>query len=128
MSIGADGPVYYYARDMINRIRKEEKSKINTGASIKLSAGEYKILINEELINSTLALYSFIEKKWTEPQREKIYEFLKYEDKQSNIAKRLNVGQSSVNKGFKNAGFYNYLFAKKSLQNYLAEQWERIDV
>ncbi|MEI6100571.1 MAG: SatD family protein [Eubacteriales bacterium] len=128
MSVGADGPAYYCARDMINQIRTEEKGRENPKGNIKFSAGSYSSQFNEDLIKAVLALYSLTEKKWTESQREKIYEYMKHQDTQRDISKRLEVGVSSVNRGLKNAGFYNYLFAKNTMQNYLKEQWEKMNV
>lgn len=115
LSIGADGPAFYYARDMINEIKKNEKSKMGKNIEILFcSKSDF-----DGLINSNLALCSFIEKKWTKRQREIVADYLKNGGNQKKAAERLGITQSNIQRGLKNSGFYNYLYAKETIKEVL---------
>ena len=120
MAIGADGPAYYHARNMVNELKALEKGKMNTGANIKFGAkGKAPVL---DLINTTLSLCSYIESKWTQKQRELIEESIFCRMSQREIAAKFNLSQSSVQRRFKSAGYYNYLSALETVNRILADE------
>jgi Trp operon repressor len=115
--LGADGPAYHNARKMIDDIKKIEKSKMRHTVDIKIFSDNS--ISSEDLINVSLSLCSFMENRWTQRQREIIYEFLMHEDNQSSIAEKLGVTQSTIQRSLKSSGFYNYLYARKEIQKHL---------
>lgn len=123
MAIGADGPAYYHARNMINELKANEKSKMSAISDIRLKADDKASIL--DLINSNLSLCSFIESKWTKKQRDLIGEDLLQNQNQSQrkIALKFNLSQSSVQRRFKSAGYYSYLNAQKTVKKILIEEW-----
>lgn len=107
LSIGADGPAFHKARNMIDEIKKNEKAKLGKDINVMFSVDKDY----DALINATLALCSFVEKKWTKRQREIIYDYIQYGDNQRKAANRLGITQSNIQRGMKNSGYYNYLYA-----------------
>lgn len=121
MAIGADGPAYHHARNMINELKAHEKGKMSTGANIKFGADEKSSLL--DLVNANLWLCSFIESKWTEKQRELIKERFFSKKSQREIALRFNLSQSSIQRRFKSSGYYNYISALEVVQRILIKEW-----
>lgn len=126
MAIGADGPAYYHARSMINDIKANEKGKMSVSSDIKVSADGKSSILN--LINCNLSLCSFIESKWTNKQRALIEEDLLQSQSQRKIASKFNLAQSSVQRRFKSAGYYDYLNAQKIIKRVLIEEWGAANV
>lgn len=105
--LGADGPAYYNARKMIEELKKIEKMNKTFDSNIMIaSEGEHST--RDMLLNSVLSLCYTIKSKWTKRQREVIISYLNNEENQHKTAKKLNIGQSSVNKAIVNSGFYSY--------------------
>lgn len=126
MAIGADGPAYYHARNMIDELKANEKGKMSVSSDIKFSAdGKSSIL---SLMNSNLSLCSFIESKWTKKQRDLIEEDLLQSQSQRKIASKFNLAQSSVQRRFKSAGYYDYTNAQKTIKRILVEEWGAANV
>lgn len=115
LPFGADGPAYHNARQMVEEIKNNEKSKLRSDADIMIRSQNDSI---DRLVNVSLALCSFIEKKWTDKQREVILNYLSV-DSQTKTAKMLGVFQSTVQRALSTSGFYNYLYAKREIQNAL---------
>ncbi len=114
MSIGADGPAFYKAREMLNRIKLKEKSLLSHHPEILFQSRN----CDDGLINAAALLYRQLERNWTEKQRRYIDHFMDRIESQYAIAKHFNVKQPSVNKAFERAGLYKYLFALEQLRNY----------
>ncbi len=114
VSIGADGPAYYRARDMINSIKSKENSLLSYHPEILFESKN----CDDGLINAVAVLYRQLEKSWTDKQRRYIDLFLDNIESQYAIAKHFNVKQPSVNKAFERAGLYKYLFALEQLRDY----------
>ncbi len=121
MAIGADGPAFHYARNMINEIKLNEKGKMSDSTHIKIYAEEKKSIV--DLINSNLTLCSFIENKWTKKQRDLIQESIKENRSQRVIAAEYNLAQSSVQRRLKTAGFYDYINTKKVIKRIMIKEW-----
>lgn len=105
--IGADGPAYYNARKMIENLKSTEKKNKAAESNIMIASD----VDNEKvdiLLNSILSLCTTIREKWTERQREIVFNCLEHGDNQSETAERFGISQSSVQKSLSNAGYYSY--------------------
>lgn len=123
ISIGADGPAFYYAREMINEMKEKIKLIKTEQTEILFSSKSYEDL----LINATANLYRDIERKWSNEQREKIYYHIETEENQRSIASSFNVSQSSINRAFKNSNFYNYMFALNQINEFLNKKYGEVN-
>jgi len=121
MAISADGPAYYCARKMINEIKKSEKSKMSDKVTIKLCSDEKGTIV--ELINNTFCLWSFIQSKWTPNQNRLIFEDIISGNNQREVAQKLGIVQSTVQRGLKSSGYYSYLYTKRILEEVLLKEW-----
>lgn len=120
LPLGADGPAYYFARNAIEYLKKNEKrSKTNKG-NIKIIAGDANVQALE-LINSILSLSTVIKNRWTSRQREVIYDYMKHKDGQKKVAERLGITQSSVQKSLAGADYYSYKDAMDAVSKALSE-------
>ncbi|HHZ01445.1 MAG TPA: hypothetical protein GX396_00710 [Tissierellia bacterium] len=120
MPIGADGPGYYNARKAINFLKDNEKRKQTNTADIRIEAEGS----NEEMtvmINTILSLLTVIKNSWTERQREIIWDILKHQDNQSDVAKRFNIKQPAVQKSLSKGNYYAYKDALDTIKRALAE-------
>ena len=120
MAIGADGPGYYKARQAIEFLKQNE-GKNRTHASdtrIELDGDNENAAA---VMNTVLSLLSIMKANWTDRQREIIWDTLKYQDSQAKSAERLDVVQSSIQRGLKSANFYAYRDAIDTLSNVLME-------
>lgn len=118
MSIGADGPGYYLTREAINNLKMDEQKNKTQSANMKVAIEEDESGISR-LINVVFSLLHIIEGKWSDRQREFIYEIEKNGGSQSECAKRLNVTQSSFQRGLINADYYAYKDAVAQLNDIL---------
>lgn len=114
ISIGADGPAFYRARDMINSIKSKKNSLQSYHPEILFQSKG----CDDGLINAAAVLYRQLERNWTDKQRQYIGYYLDGTENQYAIAGYFNVKQPSVNKAFERAGLYKYLFALEQLRNY----------
>ncbi len=126
MSLGADGPAYYNAREAITRLKeKEKKSKAALADTIILLGEDEKC---ERLLNSLLSLLTVIKQGWTERQHEVIRDYLKHRDNQQAVAGRLGITQSSVQKSLSNANFFSYQEAVNTISTIFTMLWRGEDV
>lgn len=121
MAIGADGTAYHYARRMINELKKNQRSRMSDQPLIKVLSDKNESII--KLVNNTFSLWSFIQEKWTEKQVRLISETIASGNNQREAAKRLGVVQSTVQRGLKSSGYYNYLQTKRTLEEVLVKEW-----
>lgn len=123
MALGADGPAYHYARNIIEEIKVLNKanSKSQYSTDIGVSSTYEPNLVS--LINCNLSLCYFIEEKWTDKQRDLIKRIMFSNKTQREIAKELDLAQSSVQRRLKSSGYYNYIYVKKSLEEALMNLW-----
>ncbi len=124
ISIGADGPAYYNAREMLDEIKKEETRKkgriINRMIKSPLSIDQ-----NDDMINTALSLTTVIKKKWTKREHEIILDYMTHNDGQDGTANRLGIAQSSVQRGLDRAGYYTYMQARETITHEIVRYWER---
>ena len=72
------------------------------------------------MLNTIFALMAVIRNGWTERQREIIVDYMRYQGSQAECAMRLNVTQSSVQRGLTNAHYYAYAEAKNTVRSVLS--------
>jgi len=118
MPLGADGPAYYNARAVINRFKSVEKKKMTAKADIGIKTDNEN---NDSLINAIFTQSYFIKSKWTNRQREIINCYLALNEVQSDVALKLGINQSSVQRSLQHSGFYGYSQAVKSITVFLSE-------
>ena len=122
-SIGADGPVYWCARKAINLIH--EKNDYNV-SKIAIEAEKENNFI--DMINESLHLCDFIEKKWQPSQKNLIKASVLYfghdtKVPQKELAKLLDLSVPTINVKIQSTGYYNYLRLKKSICQSLQRNW-----
>lgn len=120
MALGADGPGYYNARKAIEELKHNEKRKKVVLADIRIEMNSDK-LIQSTLINTVFELMKAIETKWSERQREIIWDMMIHQDGQKNSALRLGITQSAVQKALASGRYYVYMKAIENLQKVLGE-------
>lgn len=123
-SLGADGPAYHAARQMIQEVRRAESGKKSLSCDIRIGAvPEAECL---ETINAGLCLMHYMETHWTEKQRENIQDSLLSGLNQTEIARRRGLNQSSVHRSLKSAGYYEYEYAYRELQMQLSRIFQEL--
>lgn len=117
---GADGPAYYNAREMINYLKEIKRRKKEADTNIMIGTRNKN---NEPdiILNAIFALCTFIKSKWTNRQREIIYDCMEHGDNQIKVAERLGITQSSVQKILSNSGYYTYKKTMTTISNVLSE-------
>lgn len=120
MSIGADGPGYYKAREAIEKLKDSEKKKQTNAADIRFEIESDNQSITM-LLNTILALLTVIKDSWSERQREIIWNMLEYKDSQVDAAKRLKIKQPAVQKSLSKGKYYAYKDAMDTIRKALDE-------
>ena len=87
-AIGADGPAFYAAREMINFLKNEEKHLKNQAPDIQIGYYNSKTIEIDE-INIMLTLIKVIEDSWTDKQRYTIWDMMLNGGSQEKCAKRM---------------------------------------
>ena len=95
IGIGADGPAFYAASEMIEFLREQEKKLKKQAADIQISVYEKKCFETEE-INAMFSLLKIIEDSWTEKQRYTIWDMMIHQGSQKMCAERMDITQSTV--------------------------------
>ena len=107
ISIGADGPGYYKARDSIEQLKVLEKKNESTYGDIQIKIDGDNNL-QELSLNSILKLMYCIEKDWTKKQREVVNYVLFEKKNQTETAHYFNVTQSNIQQILSKTHFYAY--------------------
>ena len=116
-----DGPAYYAARNAINKIREYEKKHKKYASDIRVEIYEDTSNISSE-INTILSVKKYIETNWSEQERETILEVEENNTTQSNVAKRMNVSQSTIARRLHNSGYDLYMMVINLLNTLLKER------
>jgi len=120
MSIGADGPGYYKAREAIDYLKENERRKSTYSTDIKFETeSNNKAFLR--LINTILVLLTVIKDSWTDRQREIIWDMLEHQDTQAEVANRLNIQQPTVQKSLAIGKYYAYKDALDAIGEVLEE-------
>ncbi|HWS28820.1 MAG TPA: SatD family protein [Clostridia bacterium] len=118
MPLSADGPAYYYAREMIEEVRASERKN-------RISQGTVRIKIHGKedisaLCNVILMLMSKLKKAWTPRRVEIINAYYENGQKQEKTAKSLSINQSGVQRALAQTEFYAYQGAMAAVSSLLA--------
>ncbi len=120
MSIGADGPGYYKARDAIEFLKENEKKKQTNTADIRFEAeGDNQAVTI--MINTILSLSAAIKDSWSDRQREIIWDMLQHRDNQIDAAKRFKIKQPAIQKSLSKGKYYAYKDALDTIGKALSE-------
>jgi len=120
MSQGADGPGYYLAQAALEHIINDEKRKQTNPSDTRFEI-EGDNQSSAILINTTLSLMTVIKESWTDRQREIIWDMLIHQDSQTDLAKRLNIKQPTVQKSLSKGKYYAYKDAFDTINEALGE-------
>lgn len=120
MSIGADGPGYYNARNAIEIIKENEKKKQTNAADIRFEA-EGSNQATTIMINTILSLLTVIKNSWSDRQREIIWDMLQYQDNQVDAANRFKIKQPAIQKSLAKGKYYAYKDALDTIERALSE-------
>lgn len=125
-AIGADGPAYYAAREMVEQLREQEKRLKRQAADIQISVyGTENFEIAE--INTILALMKIIEDGWSEKQRFTIWDMIKNGGSQEACAKRMATSQSTVARRLADGNYLTYERARKTVDEALRRLEDKKD-
>lgn len=119
-ALGADGPSYYYARNAIEQLKKNENRSKRISADIRIEMSDESRGI---LLNTIFELLKALEDTWTDRQREIIQDMLQHQDGQKNVADRFGIYQSAVQKVMVAGNYYTYENALENVQMTLEELW-----
>ena len=111
-AIGADGPAFYAAREIINFLKNEEKHLKNQAPDIQIEYYNSKSIEIDE-INIILALIKVIEDSWTDKQRYTIWDMMLNGGSQEKCAKRMKTSQSTVARRLLDGKYLIYLKSLK---------------
>lgn len=127
MPLGADGPAYHNARQMIEELKSRDK-KYETNHSNIMICSQGNHAQTDTLLNTILSLCSAIKSKWTPRQIEIISCYIDSDKNQYKAAENLGIRQSSVNKSLNNSNFYTYEKAMDTVSSVLSEIKEQKNV
>ena len=120
MSLGADGPGYYKARDAIEYLKEDEKKNQTNAADIRFEV-DSENQSTTIMINSILSLLTAIKDLWSERQQEIVWDMLEHQDSQVDVANRLKIKQPAVQKSLAKAKYYAYKDALDTIGKALEE-------
>lgn len=120
MSIGADGPAYYKAREAIDYIKSNEKKKLAVPTDVRVEADDDK-KNTTYLLNTILSLMMGIKSSWSNRQREIIWDMLEHQDSQSAVASRFQIKQPAIQKSLALGNYYGFKEAMDSMDKALGE-------
>lgn len=123
LSIGADGPAYWNAREAISEIHKDNDYG---NAKIMIRADENINLV--KVMNETLRLCDYIESRWRETQAEVVEKsILTYghslKVKQIELADLLELTSQALNQRIQSSGYYNYIRARREISQLMEAEW-----
>ncbi|MDD5016583.1 MAG: SatD family protein [Eubacteriales bacterium] len=125
-ALGADGPAYNYARDILSMIKDSEDKYEMPARETGIMSGDRAARFSDSLINAAFSLCTLTEKKWSASQRQKIYAYIKYNNamNQREIADELGIGQPALQKGLDRSGYYTYRYVLDAIQKTLTDSWK----
>ena len=107
MAIGADGPVYYMARDAINYVKKNENSNKKAKTDIVIYSDEDNVKLS--YINILFKNNYYLYNRMSEHQKYLVNYFILNDGvKEKDTSDLLKISQQSINKSLHSAGFYYY--------------------
>lgn len=119
-AIGADGPAYYAAREVIEQLREQEKKLKRQAPDIQISVYDAENFEIAE-INTILTLMKVLEEGWSEKQRLTIWDMAQNGGSQEECAKRMNTTQSTVARRLADGNYLTYERARKIVKEALRQ-------
>ena len=119
-AIGADGPAFYAARDMIIEMHNQERKLKKQAPNILLNYYE-QASFEVTQINTMLLLLKTIEDSWNEKERYTIWDMICYQDSQEQCAKRQNTTQSTIARRLAEGKYMVYTNALKTIDEAINE-------
>lgn len=113
IAIGADGPAYYNAREAIETVKSNEKKHFIFPSNVRIKSGN-----DDYVINTLLSLMSSIRNKRTKSQT-KIISVIKEGMTQMEIAKIVELDQSTIQRALIKGCYYEYKEASETLKKLL---------
>ena len=110
-AIGADGPAFYSARNVITMIHELEKKIKIQAPDIQISLYTEKNIFEIKEINTLLSLIKAIEDSWTEKQRYTVWDMMINHGSQNECALRMNTSQSTVARRLSDGKYIVYVNA-----------------
>ena len=110
-AIGADGPAFYAARNVITMIHELEKKIKIQAPDIQISLYTEKNIFEIKEINILLSLIKAIEDSWTEKQRYTVWDMMINHGSQNECALRMNTSQSTVARRLSDGKYIVYVNA-----------------
>jgi len=88
-------------------LRLDEKRKQTNSADIRIEIDrdDKNLTI---MLNTILTLMTAIKESWSDRQREIIWDMMEHQDSQVDVAKRLGITQSTVQKALSKGKYYAY--------------------
>ncbi|BES65834.1 SatD family protein [Gottschalkiaceae bacterium SANA] len=125
-AIGSDGPAYHVARKAIENIKEEQKrnKKESVTRDILIYGQTNGNRALYTAINTAISLCNVIENEWSEKQFEVINEMEFTDQTQREIAQKLQVTQSSIQRRLVTSNYFSYRNAKETLQEIIMDVWE----
>ncbi|MGP6138630.1 SatD family protein [Jeotgalibaca sp. A127] len=119
LSIGADGPAYWYARSAIERIHKEDDYNMNR---IGFAYGNHP---DVALVNDTIALGEYMKYKWTQSQLDLlagVIEMGTYTEnfRQVDLADTMQLQPKALHKRVSISGIKMYLRSRIEIEKKIA--------
>ncbi|HKL56978.1 MAG TPA: SatD family protein [Sphaerochaeta sp.] len=105
-SLGSDGSAFHLARACIDAVQvlESKKAESKTNMLIGIEGNEH----TSSLLNTIFKLSWALQASWTLRQREIIGSLQQFNETQAEIAKRLGIVQSSVQKSLASSQYYTY--------------------
>ncbi len=116
-SLGSDGTAFHLARALIEEVRALESRKAEAKTNMLITIENQQT--TSALVNSLFKLIWALQENWTERQRQVIATLLQYNDTQEEIAKKLGIVQSSVQKSLASSQYYFYKEATDTISHTL---------
>lgn len=118
-----DGPVYHYARQMIEDIERKATQRTQSQSNMMIYSTE-ATLAEDNLLNAILSLCTAIKSKWSDRQKEIIRAYRANENNQNKTAQALNIAQSSVHRALHSARYVTYATSITTVSTVLKQRWE----
>ena len=121
ISIGADGPAFWHAREAIEAIHKDNAYGV---AKVRAVSNDHKTIM--DLLNESMTLCDFVESQWSSVQALFMRTYIltygyRTDIPQTDLAEQFKVSKQAMNTRIQAMGFYTYLRLKQSIAGVLQE-------
>lgn len=124
MPLLATGPCKDKSKEALMLLQNHANKNQSGMADVRMEAvGEHSERMR--LVNTVFSLLTTLECGWSSRQREIICNIMKYQDHQSDVARRLGITQSTVQKSLTAAHYYTYKDALDTLNTIFSEIGEQ---